>query len=439
MARAVMQHGRPPNELTATELSTAIAAGRLGVEDAVRACLDRAAARDPVVRAWSFLDPAAVLRRARELDKLPRRGPLHGVPVAVKDMIDTADMPTQHNSPLFEGHRPALDAACVSTLRSAGAIILGKTDTTEFAAAGRRAATRHPLDPGRSPGGSSAGSAAAVADFQAPLALGTQTAGSTMRPASFCGVFAMKPTWGAVSREGVKHYAPSLDTLTWFARSVDDLGLLCDAFAVHDDAPPRPVALPGARFALCRTPMWPHAGPGSHAAMAAAGERLRAAGAEVTELTLPPAFDGLTEAQAAIMLGEGRAAFLDLVRRHGAAAHDDFHARAENRAGITRAAMLAAYDAAARCRTAFDALAGEYDAVIVPSARDEAPAYADGPGDAVFNRMWTLLHGPSVNVPATHGPAGLPVGVTLLAPRFRDRRLLAAAAVAAPCIAGQTA
>ena len=183
-----------------------------------------------------------------------------------------------------------------------------------------------------------------------------------------------------------------------------DLGLLCDAFAVHDDAPPRSVALAGARFALCRTPMWPHAEPGTREAMAAAAERLRAADATVMELTLPPAFDRLTEVQATIMLGEGRAAFLDLARRHGSALHDDFHARAENRTGITRAALLDAYDTAAGCRTGFDALAGEYDAVIVPSARGEAPAYADGPGDAVFNRMWTLLHGPSVNVPAVTGP-----------------------------------
>ncbi len=434
-----MPPDRPANELTATELSAAIAAGQVGVEDAARACLGRVAARDPAVRAWAFVDPAAVLRRARELDKLPRRGPLHGIPVGVKDVIDTADMPTQHNSPVFQGHQPALDAACVSTLRSAGAIILGKTDTTEFAAAGRRAATRHPQDGARSPGGSSAGSAAAVADSHVPLALGTQTAGSTMRPASFCGVFAMKPSWGAVSREGVKLYAASLDTVTWFARCAADLGLLCDAFAIHDDAPPRPVHLPAARFALCRTPMWPQAQPGTPEAMAFAADRLRAAGAAVSELDLPSPFASLPAMQATIMLAEGRAAFLDLVRRHGEAAHDDFHARVENRTGITRAALLEAYDGAARGRVAFDALAAEYDAVIVPSARGEATAYEEGPGDAVFNRMWTLLHGPSVNVPAILGPTGMPVGVTLLAPRFRDRQLLAAAAAVASCFAGQAA
>ena len=419
------------NELTATGITAAIAASQTGVEEVVRACLDRVAERDPAVRAWSYVDPACVLRQARELDKGPQRGPLHGVPIGVKDMIDTADMPTQHNSPLFVGHRPALDAAAVATLRSAGAIILGKTDTTEFAAAGRRAATRHPRDPGRSPGGSSAGSAAAVADWQVPLALGTQTAGSTMRPASFCGVFAMKPTWGAVSREGVKLYAASLDTLTWFARSVDDLSLLCDVFAIHDDAPPRPVVLPRARFAVCRTPMWNMAGPGTQAALDTATDRLVAAGAHVTALDLPQHFAALPGMQATIMLGEGRSAFLNLARSHGPALHDDFHARVENRAAISHAALLGAYDTAARCRSEFDAIAAGYDAVIVPSARDEAPSYADGPGDAVFNRMWTLLHGPSVNIPAFTGPTGMPVGVTLLAPRCHDRQLLAAASFVA--------
>ncbi len=416
-----------PNEMTACGMAAGIAAGRFGVEDLVRACLERVAARDPAVRAWTFVDADAVLRQARELDKLPVRGPLHGLPIGVKDMIDTADMPTQHNSPLFRHHRPALDAAAVATLRSAGAIILGKTDTTEFAAAGRRAATRHPNDPARSPGGSSAGSAAAVADWQVPLALGTQTAGSTMRPASFCGVFALKPTWGAVSREGVKLYSATLDTLTWFARGVPDLGLLCDVFAIHDDAPPRTVTLPDAHFAICRTPMWEAASPATRAAMEAAGQGLHAAGARVTMLDLPPHFAALPDMQATIMLAEGRAAFLDLARSHGPALHDEFHARVENRTGITRAALLDAYDTAARCRAEFDAIAAGFDAVIVPSARGEATRFEEGPGDAIFNRMWTLLHGPSVTIPAFTGETGMPVGVTLLAARFRDRQLLATA------------
>ncbi len=421
------------HELGATELRDAIASGRVGVEEAARDCLDRAAARDPAVRAWSWLDRDAVLQQARALDRAERRGPLHGVPVGVKDVIDTADMPTQHNSPLFRGHRPALDAACVATLREAGALILGKTDTTEFAAAGQRAATHHPRDPRRSPGGSSAGSAAAVADRQVPLALGTQTAGSTIRPASFCGVHALKPTWGVVGREGVKQYAPSLDTVTWFARTVPDLDLLCEVFGIEDDPAPAPPARP--RLALCLTPMWERAQPGTVAAMRVAAERLRAAGHVVEEVSLPDGFDALTDAHATIMLGEGRASFLDLVRRHGAAAHDDFRSRAENRTGITRAALAGAYDAAAAARPVFDALARRHDAVIVPSARGEATPHEDGPGDAVFNRLWTLLHVPCVHMPTGDGPGGMPVGVTLVGPRFGDRRLLAVAGTLAGCLA----
>jgi Asp-tRNA(Asn)/Glu-tRNA(Gln) amidotransferase A subunit family amidase len=345
-------------------------------------------------------------------------------------------MPTQHNSPIFAGHRPSLDAAPVATLRAAGAIILGKTDTTEFAAAGRWAATRHPLDPRHSPGGSSAGSAAAVADAQVPLALGTQTAGSTMRPASFCGVFAFKPTWGAVSREGLKLYAASLDTLTWFARSVADLNLLAEVFAIADDAPPVPVPVRGARIGLCRSPAWSFAQPGTETAMDAAAARLRAAGAVVTMLDLPESFADLGfGVHQAVMFSEGRAAFLNLARTHPDLLHDDFHARVENRAGISRARLAAAYDQAAACRAAFDAIARDYDAILTPSARGEAPLLEAGPGDAVFNRMWTLLHVPCVGIPVCAGPGGLPVGVTLVGPRFADRQLRVTAQAVAEAMA----
>jgi Asp-tRNA(Asn)/Glu-tRNA(Gln) amidotransferase A subunit family amidase len=422
--------------LTASEIAALIKDGRSTAEAATRACLDRIAGRDAAVRAWAFVDPDAAIRRARELDAGPIRGPLHGVPIGVKDMIDTADMPTQHNSPIFAGHRPSLDAAPVATLRAAGAIILGKTDTTEFAAAGRWAATRHPLDPRHSPGGSSAGSAAAVADWQVPLALGTQTAGSTMRPASFCGVFAFKPTWGAVSQEGLKRYSASLDTLTWFGRSVADLELLCDVFALADDAPPVPAPVRGARIALCRSPAWSFAQPGTEAAMDVAAERLRAAGAVVTMLDLPESFADLGfGVHQAVMFSEGRAAFLNLARTHPELLHDDFHARVENRTGISRARLLAAYDQAAACRPAFDAIARGYDAVLTPSARGEAPLLEAGPGDAVFNRMWTLLHVPCVNIPVCVGPGGLPVGLTLVGPRFADRQLLVTARALADTLA----
>ena len=426
----------PPNNLSATQAAAAIRAGTLTSERLVRACLARVAERDADVKAWSFIDPDHAIRQARELDKRPPLGPLHGIPIGVKDMIDTIDMPTQHNSPIYHGHRPGQDAAAVATLRAGGAVILGKTDTTEFAAAGRSAASRNPHDLARTPGGSSSGSAAAVADHQAPLALGTQTGGSTIRPASFCGVFALKPSWGVVAREGLKIYSLTLDTISWFARDIDDLGLMCDVFDVHDDAAPRPIPVPNMRIALCRSPDWHAAQPGTPEALDAAAEQLRAGGAVVTALDLPASFAPLGAMQRMIMHAEGRAAFLNLARSHKHLLHDDFHARVENRDGTTRAQLAAAYDHAARCRTEFDAIAGGYDAVLTPSAPGEAPV-GSHPGDAVFNRMWTLLHVPCVNIPGRTGPNVMPVGVTLTSPRFTDRQLLAVAAAVAPCVAAR--
>lgn len=423
-----------PNRLSASAAAAQISAGTLTVETLARACLDQIAARDEAVKAWSYVDPDAVLRQARELDKRPVRTKLHGIPIGVKDMINTVDMPTQHNSNVYVGHQPAEDAACVATLRATGALILGKTDTLEFAAAGRRAATGNPHDLSRSPGGSSSGSAAAVADFQTPLTLGTQTGGSTIRPASFCAVFALKPSWGAVSREGVKHYAPTLDTVSWYARSIDDLDLMADIFNLRDDASLRPVALPSARIAVCRSPFWSSATAGTPEAMDVAAEALRHAGAAVTMLTLPPEFAALGEMQRIIMHTEGQAAFLSLARSKQYELHDDFHSRVENRDGYSRKQLVEAYDHAARCRTAFDAIASDYDAVLTPSAPGEAVAGRE-PGDAVFNRMWTLLHVPCVNIPGLSGPNGLPIGLTLTAPRFTDRQLLVTATAVTPCIA----
>ena len=216
-----------PHRLSVAEATVAIAAGDLTSEDLVRDCLARIEKREPVVRAWASLDPRRAIAEARELDRHFARngavGPLHGIPVGIKDMIDTADLPTQHNSPLYRGHRPGQDAACVAVLRAAGAVILGKTETVEFAAGGRKAPTTNPHDQRRTPGGSSSGSAAAVADSHVPLAFGTQTGGSLIRPASFCGLYALKPSWGLVSREGAKLASLSCDTIGWYAREVSDL------------------------------------------------------------------------------------------------------------------------------------------------------------------------------------------------------------------------
>jgi Asp-tRNA(Asn)/Glu-tRNA(Gln) amidotransferase A subunit family amidase len=419
-----MVETQPLHAWTASAIVAGTHAGTLSAEAVARACLDRIAARDPALRAWVHTDPAQVLAAARELDKRPDKGPLCGVPIGVKDMIQTADMPTQNNSPLYAGHQPGVDAACVQTLRAAGALIFGKTDTVEFAAAGRRALTRNPHDPARTPGGSSSGSAAAVADLHVPIALGTQTGGSLIRPASFCGLYALKPSWGVVSREGAKLYSLTCDTIGWYGRSADDLGLIYDVFAPPGDEPAGATSLQGARFALCRTPMWDEASAETQAALATAANRLKAAGATVELLELPPAFGGLVDAHKAILAAEGRAAFLSEYRAKHDILHTDFRAIVENHAGITRSELRAAYDLAAQCRMQFDILAHDFHAVLVPSAVGEAPLGLASTGDSVFNRMWTLLHAPCINVPGCKGPNGLPVGVTLTGPRFSERALL---------------
>jgi Asp-tRNA(Asn)/Glu-tRNA(Gln) amidotransferase A subunit family amidase len=421
-----------PHLLTATEAASAIAAGDLTSETLIRGCLARIEDREPTLRAWATLDPVHALGQARERDRHQARngplGALHGVPVGIKDMIDTADLPTQHNSPIYAGHRPGQDAACVAILRAAGAVVLGKTETVEFAAGGRKAPTTNPHDPGRTPGGSSSGSAATVADGHVPLALGTQTGGSTIRPASFCGVYAMKPSWGLVNREGVKIFSLTLDTVGWYARSVADLALVAEVFAIPD-VPAAMASARGMRIAVCPSPVFEHAAPETRAALARGRDILETHGIKTETLELPPRFDGLAAAQERVMHGEGRVAFLAEYRRAGHLLDDDFKGRVENRQGITPQQLRDAYDLAAECRVAFDAIAAQYDAILTPAAPGEAPQGLAFTGDAVFNKIWTLLHVPCVAVPGFHGPNGLPVGLQLVAARFADARVLAAAEV----------
>lgn len=423
-----------PCLLTAAEAAAKLQDGKLTSEALTRSCIERIEARDPKVKAWLYLDKSRAIATARELDKRAPMGPLHGLPFGVKDMIDTCDMPTTYNSPVFQDHRPARDAACVAVARYSGAVILGKTDTVEFAAAGRRAATRNPKNLAHSPGGSSSGSGAAVGDRQVPLAFGTQTGGSHIRPASFNGIYGLKPTWGAVSREGAKQYSNMLDTIGWYGRSVDDLLLVAKTFRLHaagEVAVPEPSSL---RVAWCRTPFWSKIEPAGEKALQAARERLAKAGATLTELVLPEAFAGMFEAQNTIMMAEGRASFLDATLEFGGRLHQDFHDRVENKLGITPEKLIAAYDLAASCRKAFEALFADFDVVLTPASPGEAPEGTYNTGDHVFNAMWTLLHVPCLGIPCTTGAKGLPVGVQIVAPRLADARLIAMASALAPAI-----
>ncbi len=416
-----------PRSLTAREAARLIAEGQLSAEALATAYLDRIAARESVVGAWQYLDREQALAEARQRDREPPRGPLHGVPIAVKDLIDTADMPTGYGSPIYRGHRPAADAACVALARAAGAVVLGKTVTTEFATF-TPGKTANPRNPAHTPGGSSSGSAAAVADGMAPLAFGTQTAGSVIRPAAFCGVVGYKPSFGLISRAGVKPLADSLDTVGILARTVDDAaffaGILVERPALRHLA--RPAHMP--RFGLYRTPMWDEAEPSVAAALDRAREALERAGARVDEVAIAPEHHGLTQAQDKIMGFETVRALADERIRHSA----ELSPRLAQLLDAGMAVGADEYDAArALTETARAGLAEFYggcDAMLVPAAPGAAPLGLEYTGDPVFNRMWTLLGVPCATVPALWGENGLPVGVQLVGRMHDDPRLLACAA-----------
>ncbi|RSL76821.1 hypothetical protein CEP51_009617 [Fusarium floridanum] len=369
-----------PWRLTASEALSKIQADELLVQDYARSLLERIKARDDQVQAWAHLDEDLVIEQAKALDEVPKksRGPLHGLPIAVKDVIYTK----------------------------------GKTTTAQFAAVHVGPKTRNPHDPLRTPGGSSTGSGAVVADFQAPLSLGTQTGGSMIRPASFNGIYGLKPTWNSVSREGSKIYSLTFDTLGWFARCVDDIALLADVFGIQDDQQEEDATafegVKGARFAICKTVVWPFAGPGTQEALSKAAALLEAHGAIVEEVDLPSEFDNLPEWHRVVLHCEGGTAFLPEYRVGKDHINQVLVDHVENINGFTRKEHLEAFDGMAALRPKFDEIAGRYAAIITPSVPDEAPA----------------LHTPVLNVPGFKGAHDMPIGVSLVAPRYRDRHLL---------------
>lgn len=428
-----------PFELSAAEAARMIRDRALSAEELTRSCLDRIAARGPTVKAWLYLDPELALRRAREADKRLVQdgptGPLHGLPFGVKDVIDTADMPTTQNSPIYPDARIGRDAACVGIVRHSGALIMGKTDTVEFASGGRKALSTNPFNAKHTPGGSSSGSGAAVGDLQVPLAFGTQTGGSHIRPASFNNIYGLKPSWMLASREGLRMSSITLDTIGWYGRSVADLGLVAEAFRLPGLGAQAPVSVRGLKVGLCRSPVWDRIEPGGVQALETAGKRLEAAGAIVEPLDLPPAFGGMAAARDLIGAHEGSAAFLpEYLSSYGILA-EDIRKRVELRSNFDTAGLLAAYNLADSCRPAFDALFGpKLDVVLTPASPGEAPEGLHTTGDAIFNGIWTLLHVPCLGIPCIRGPKGLPVGIQLVGPRLSDAKLLAIAEACAPVI-----
>lgn len=425
------------HRLSATDTARAIAAGQVSAERVAQACLARIREVEPAVQAWQYLDEAHALAqaRARDADRAEGRpcGPLHGVPVGVKDIIDTADMPTEDGTPLHAGRTPDHDASVVVALRAAGAVILGKTVTTECATY-TPGKTRNPHDASRTPGGSSSGSAAAVAAGMVPLAIGTQTNGSVIRPASFCGVYGFKPSFGLIPRHGILKVSRSLDTVGVFARSLEDLALAVEPLVGYDerdpDTQPRaripftevlasPPPMPP-RVAFVKTPVWERTDAGTREAFA---ELVEALGADCEELEMPPSWAEAWEWQRCIM--EAEMAFnLDAEWARGrdklspALQHQLERGRA-----ITALQHQRALARVPRLLDALDEWFARFDAIVTPATPGVAPP-AETTGDPSFCTFWSLTGVPALSLPLLQGPEGLPLGLQLVGARSRDARLL---------------
>ena len=427
-----------PYTLTATEAVQAIASGRLSSVDLVKSCLAQIADTDASINAWAYLDPESALAQAAECDRIRKAGlgtgPLHGLPVGLKDVIDTRDMPTQRGTDIFKDRQPDKDARLVERLRESGAVIMGKTVTTELAFVHAND-TRNPHNTEHSPGGSSSGSAAAVAACHVPLAVGTQTNGSVIRPASFCGTFGFKPTRGVISRAGVLKTSDSLDQVGCFGRSLEDVALLTDALAGYDQsdscsfARPRPQMRAGAQaeapvapdLVWFNLPFYDRLSPDAHEGMEAV---LAVLGPRITRMAAADTLANLVAVQARIHEYE--------ICQHQAAVFDanfedlsrELQLIVARGRKISEAEYTDALAVKASAQTFFDELFVEFDAIIAPCATGEAPKFGSGTGDPIFCTLWTLAGLPCVSLPLLVGDNNLPIGVQLIGPIEKDDRLL---------------
>ena len=377
------------------------------------------------LQAYAWLEDAAVLAEARRLDRAQVRGPLSGHAVAIKDIFDTADMPTACGSPIYSGRRPTRDAAAVAAIRAAGGLVVGKSVTTEFAHL-TPGPTRNPHDPAHTPGGSSSGSAATVAAGGASLATGTQTAGSIIRPAAFCGVVGYKPSFATVSRNGLSLFSETLDTIGGFARTVADAALFVGVMAGRGDLM-HPAAPRAPRLAVWKTPDADAADPCVLAELDRVAHAAAAAGARVETLTGPQGWHPLFEAQRTVMAWEGARALAFERQTHPALLSDPLRVYLDEASQISPETYMAALDTRRTLGAALNAAMAPFDAILTLSAPGEAPLAETGTGDPQFNRVWTLLGGPALHLPTGKGPRGLPIGVQLAGHPGSDRRLLDAA------------
>ena len=409
-----------PANLTAVAAARLIRDGRLNPADLMEACLDRIATRNPTVQAFAQFDAA----QARTAAKSAKPGPLHGIPIGIKDVLDTADMPSQYGSPIWANHQPKADSAPVAWARKAGGVVIGKTVTTEFATR-KPGPTTNPANPAHTPGGSSSGSAAGVGAGLFPLAYGTQTAGSVIRPAAFCGAVGYKPTYGMISRIGMKLMSDSLDTIGVIARTVADCALFAGAVSGRDLGDPdiNPGTTP--RIGICRSPTWSTAAPETHALLARVTQTLTHAGAKVTDRELPAGFNALIEAHPIVMNSESARALGWELATHPDQISDDLRHRLAQGLNQPQSALDQACTSFDLTQQTFPSAMDGLDILVTPAAPGEAPKGLEWTGDPAFNFIWTALHVPCVTVPAGTGPNGLPLGIQIVGRRGDDKAVLA--------------
>jgi len=413
--------------LTATEAAAAIGSGRLSPVDLVESCLDRALARDPDVRAWQYLAADEALMEARLRQAGTAAGPFHAIPFGAKDIIDVAGLPTGYGTPIYHGHVSHRTAACVALLQEAGAVCLGKTVTTELAHF-HPGKTRNPHRMSHTPGGSSSGSAAAVASGAVPIALGTQTTGSVLRPAAYCGVFGFKPSFGDVSRSGVMECVSAFDTVGWFTRCVADLERVRRGLLRLPVAAPDTVDVTALRCGVLRGPDWERADATTQDRVLGAAAALASAGATVEDVDPPTGFAELPVHHRTIAGFEfARAITWERTQRASVISPKLLEGRCGDGLRISYEDYAAAHEALLSARAAHADLIAGYDVLITPVAPGPAPEGLAATGDPVFNTAWTALHVPAVSIPAFQDAAGMPIGLQLVGAFRRDGRLLAAA------------
>ena len=424
--------------MSAVEAAGAIRAGTMTSEELVRACLERIKAIEERVGAWAYLDPDHALKQARDADLARREGralgPLHGIPVGVKDIFDTHDMPTESGTVLHAGRQPAEDATVVALLRQAGAIVMGKTVTTELAvyAPGK---TSNPHNPQRTPGGSSSGSAAAVAAFMVPLAIGTQTNGSVIRPASYCGVVGYKPSHGLISRYGVLQQSRPLDQVGVFARTVEDAALIAEQLMVFDDRDPdmrlrerpdlvqtvaeEPPVPP--RLAFVRTPVWDQAEKDVKEAFVGLVERL---GERVKEVPLPDLFKDAIAVHRTIMEADLARSFAPEYERGKDVLSLTLREMIERGQKVLAGDYNRAVGQIPVLHRSLEAIFEQYDALLTPATTGEAPVGLTSTGSPIFCTIWTLCGVPAISLPILQGSSGMPIGAQLVGAKGADARLL---------------